>query len=50
MAKRCMISDPKTWLGPDRDYSKPENRKRREVALGLYRAAAAGTLPNQAKR
>ncbi len=47
MGKRCMLADPRTWLGPDRDYSKPENRKRREVALGLYRKAARGELQNQ---
>lgn len=43
--KRALNADPKTWLGPDRDYSRPENRKRRDVAMKLYDLAAAGKLP-----
>jgi hypothetical protein len=47
MGKSCMGADPKVWLGPDRDYSKPENRKRREVSVKLYDKALKGELPNQ---
>lgn len=47
MSKSCLASDPQKWLGPDRDYSKPENRKRREIALKLYDKASKGELPNQ---
>jgi hypothetical protein len=47
MAKRCLGANPKTWLGPDRDYSKPENRKRREIALKIYDKASKGELPTQ---
>jgi hypothetical protein len=49
MGKSCMSADPKTWLGPDRDYSKPENRKRRAVSVKIYEKALAGELPNQKK-
>lgn len=49
MGKSCLGADPKTWLGPSRDYSNPENRKRREIALRLYDKAAKGELPNQTK-
>lgn len=49
MAKRLMAANPKTWLGPTRDYSRPENRKRREIAVKLYDAAASGNLPTQRK-
>lgn len=44
-AKKAMNIDPKTWLGPNHDWSKPKNRKRRTVAVKLYERAAAGTLP-----
>ena len=44
--KKAMAMDPKTWLGPNHDWSNPENRKRRGIALKLYERAAAGTLPN----
>ena len=47
MGKSCMGAPPKTWLGPDRDYSKPENRKRRAIAVKLFDKALAGELPNQ---
>jgi hypothetical protein len=47
MGKRLMAADPKVWLGPDRDYSKPENRKRREIAVKLFDKACEGELPNQ---
>lgn len=47
MGKSLMGADPKKWLGPDRDYSKPENRKRREICLKLYDKASRGELPNQ---
>lgn len=44
MSKTMLNADPKHWLGPDRDYSKPENRKRRDIALKLYDKAARGEL------
>jgi len=47
MSKSMFGADPKTWLGPSRDYSKPENRKRRETCVKLYDKAARGELPNQ---
>lgn len=49
MGKSCMDADPKVWLGPDRDYSNPENRKRRAISLKLYEKASKGELPNQRK-
>lgn len=47
MSKSLLGADPKTWLGPSRDYSKPENRQRREIALKLYDKASCGELPTQ---
>lgn len=47
MSKSCLGADPKVWLGPDRDYSKPENRRRREISVKLYDKALRGELPNQ---
>lgn len=45
MGKSVMATDPKKWLGPDRDYSKPENRKRRAISIKLYERAMRGELP-----
>lgn len=50
MAKRALAADPKHWLGPDRDWSKPENRERRAASIKLYEKALAGQLPNQKAR
>ncbi len=50
MGKSCMTAQPNVWLGPDRDYSNPENRKRRATSLGIYAKAARGELPNQKKK
>jgi len=47
MGKGLMSAEPKTWLGPDRDYSNPENRRRREISVRLYETALKGELPNQ---
>ena len=47
MSKSCLDAQPQKWLGPDRDYSKPENRKRREMSLRLFDKALRGELPNQ---
>lgn len=49
MGKSLMATDPKTWLGPDRDYSRPENRKRREISMKLFNKALNGELPTQRK-
>lgn len=48
--KRCMEANPQTWLGPDRDYRKPENRKRRATSVKIYEAAMRGDLPNQRQK
>lgn len=45
--KRAMAADPQVWLGPERDYRKPENRKRREISVKLFDKAMRGELPNQ---
>lgn len=41
MAKRAMATDPKTWLGPNNDWTNPDNRKRRETALKLFAKVSA---------
>jgi hypothetical protein len=46
MSKRLLAADPKVWLGPDRDWSKPENRKRRATAIKLYEKIASKREPS----
>lgn len=43
--KKALLADPKVWLGPSHDWSNPENRKRRAVAVRLYERAVTGQLP-----
>lgn len=50
MSNSCLSADPQKWLGPSRDYSKPENRKRREMSVKLFEKAARGELPNQQRK
>lgn len=35
-SKRMLAADPQGWLGPSRDYSNAENRKRRETMVRVF--------------
>lgn len=47
--KTMLANDPEYWLGPNHDWSDPENRRRREVSLKIWDKAVKVELPKTKK-